>query len=824
MKRKLLTLAVAVCMLAALLPSGTAAVNAAAVQMPDEGYMNFGTVTLASHLHGELKTFQFGGSGVIPFIKNFTYYTKVSDGYEAALTDNFENNANWEGVAGHPVYSAANGHLRPNNRDDNSARLRTGPGGGAMANVEYAVTFSAAFATVGNPRFFMGVRGASENLSGITGLAHSPYLELNGTRVGTDFGSSNGRFWNGSGLSGLSGADASLLQVYSSAVAGNDGPNNNLNPPAGTLPNVYYDFKIVVTTDTATLYIREFAETSEACLNPNCSCAPCECEPCECDGLPPRPDMAEFGNVLRDRFSDNTNWDKAGGSAVWVAQSNTLLPASSAAENTARLTDYTLGEFAVIFTAEFTDFVENGFPRFYLGITDASQNVQPPLLSSPTVRLQSASTTTKFFYTDSDFSENDLDGADDALQIGAGKSYDFKIIVLDENAFLYVKESVQADYIFAGCMPLPSSIQGEERRFQFGQSDVKPIISNFALYIRGAEDIVPVCPCEDCTCEVCECDGECNCPDPVDLALAIINSPTRTRADIISVFTKYADVLQLASVSGFASANKELVAAAVISRNNLNLVTAQEVRDEIDAAIKSLPLNTGNGNAGNGGGGSASKGGGGTSVSISESALPPRQVLATEPSPVQAEVPFSDLSSVPWAVSGIENMKKHGFVSGDPDGLFYPNRDITRAEFVRILVVSMGFEANGDAEKFTDVSESDWYYKDIMTARSNGIMLGSSNGAFEPNVQITRQDMVVMLYRITQILEIDIEENANAIDFKDANEIADYASEAIEKLSGAGIIQGDGDGYFAPLNNATRAQAAIIVDRFIQLFGGGYNA
>ena len=549
MKRKLLTLAVLVCMLATLVPSGMI-VSADVVQLPDEGYMNFGSVTLASALHGQPKTFQFGSSGVIPFIRDFTYYTKVSGGYEATLTDNFANNANWESAGGHTLYYASNNHLRPGNRDDNSARLKSAPDGSAMANNEYAVTFSAAFSTLDNPRFFMGVRGVGENLSGITGLAHSPYLELNGTKMEgreSHFSSSRGCYWNGGGLSGLSGADADLFQVYSSSIAGNAGPNNNLNPPADTLPDVYYDFKIVVTTDTATLYIKEqlppepeddglseegYSKFGSVTLAPALHGKPKTFQFGGSGVIPFIKDFTYYAKdaegafeaTLTDNFANNSNWEAAGGHTVYSA-ANGNLRSNNRDDNSARLKSAPDGgamannEYAVTFSAAFAT---SGNPRFFMGVRGADENVSglTGLAHSPYLELNGTKVGTDFSSSNGRFWNGSglsgLSGADaDLFQVyssGAAANnpgpnnnlnpttnipdvyYDFLIKVSSDTATLFIKEppppTVELpteDYVKFGSVTLAPALHGQPKTFQFGSASLIPFIKDFTYYRKDAD-------------------------------------------------------------------------------------------------------------------------------------------------------------------------------------------------------------------------------------------------------------------------------------------------------------------------------------------------
>lgn len=168
---------------------------------------------------------------------------------------------------------------------------------------------------------------------------------------------------------------------------------------------------------------------------------------------------------------------------------------------------------------------------------------------------------------------------------------------------------------------------------------------------------------------------------------------------------------------------------------------------------------------------------------------------------------FSDIAGH-WAKDNILVMYERGIINGFTDGTFKPENNVTRAEFIKMLVAALKLEIGGDVE-FDDVAADDWHYAYIATAFNKGIVNGVGTG-FNPDGAITRQDASAIVYRAVMAGE-----EADGAVFADEEEIADYAKAAVAALSAKGIILGS-DGYFNPTNNMTRAEAATIIQRILQ--------
>ena len=165
-------------------------------------------------------------------------------------------------------------------------------------------------------------------------------------------------------------------------------------------------------------------------------------------------------------------------------------------------------------------------------------------------------------------------------------------------------------------------------------------------------------------------------------------------------------------------------------------------------------------------------------------------------------VMFEDIEDVAWAEQAIHYLYTNKIITGRDEQTFAPDDKVTRAELAKMLVLAFKLEG-GNAKSFKDVNTGAWYADYVGIAASNGLILGDENGRFNPNEPVSRQDAAVMMYRA-----IGAKEESKNANFKDCNQISSYAMSAISYMSEKGVVNGVGDGKFAPLANITRAQAA----------------
>lgn len=208
----------------------------------------------------------------------------------------------------------------------------------------------------------------------------------------------------------------------------------------------------------------------------------------------------------------------------------------------------------------------------------------------------------------------------------------------------------------------------------------------------------------------------------------------------------------------------------------------------------------------------SSGGGGGGGVSIKPSSNP--IVTPTEP----ANKSFTDLDQAAWAEDDINALFEAGILAGDGSGSFYPNRTVTREELVTMVVKAFDLEPSGELD-FKDVKVDAWYAENIKAAFAAGAISGVSENSFGVGMEITRQDLAAIIYRLAKLPA-----GSEVKRFADESEIAEYAKEAVLVLSSNGIISGMDENNFGPRLTATRAQVAVMLNRLLNLMEGNADA
>lgn len=183
----------------------------------------------------------------------------------------------------------------------------------------------------------------------------------------------------------------------------------------------------------------------------------------------------------------------------------------------------------------------------------------------------------------------------------------------------------------------------------------------------------------------------------------------------------------------------------------------------------------------------------------------------TAPTDVVASENFDDLNGVEWAVEAIDALAESGIITGTADREFSPNLLVTRAEYVTMLMRAYGEGVDMSEVSFSDVQSGEWYYEPIAKAVTLGVANGYEDGRFGINDNISREDMMVMAYRTMNALGINIAKVKDYESFADQSDISDYATEAVEAMYCANIINGVGNGMLDPKGEATRAQSAKII-------------
>ncbi|MGD0031192.1 glycosyl hydrolase 53 family protein [Paenibacillus illinoisensis] len=181
------------------------------------------------------------------------------------------------------------------------------------------------------------------------------------------------------------------------------------------------------------------------------------------------------------------------------------------------------------------------------------------------------------------------------------------------------------------------------------------------------------------------------------------------------------------------------------------------------------------------------------------------------------DLSFADLSKVAWARDSIEALGARGAIQGSGNGLFQPDAQVTRAEFLQMLMSSLDIIDKVSKAPYHDVQKEDWYADAVGSAKNLGIVSGLPGGKFGPNDPVSRQDMALMVFRAAKAMNINLPIKAAEADFRDEQAIGAYAAEAVSLLAKAGILGGMGNGDFFPKAASSRAQAAVIIYRLFSL-------
>ena len=225
-------------------------------------------------------------------------------------------------------------------------------------------------------------------------------------------------------------------------------------------------------------------------------------------------------------------------------------------------------------------------------------------------------------------------------------------------------------------------------------------------------------------------------------------------------------------------------------------------------------LNTGVGGGGTGGGGGSSSGGKGTSGGMGVASVQtPPSVSAGEPPTVTVthRATFTDMKEGHWAYNSVSALEALGILSGRDDGSYGTNDAVTREEFVKMLLGVFKISVSDDHENtFSDVPADAWYAPYVITANQKGIVNGVSDTEFGVGKSITRQDMSVMISRMLEASGMVVETSIET-KFDDDADVSEYARKSVYGLKNVNLINGKGDNMFMPKDNATRAEAAMLL-------------
>lgn len=177
-----------------------------------------------------------------------------------------------------------------------------------------------------------------------------------------------------------------------------------------------------------------------------------------------------------------------------------------------------------------------------------------------------------------------------------------------------------------------------------------------------------------------------------------------------------------------------------------------------------------------------------------------------------------------WAKQAVSDMGSRMIIDGTGNGMFSPDRNITRAEFAAIIVRALGLKTENGATSFSDVQSTDWYSSAVNTAYAYHLIGGFEDGAFRPMDTITREQAMVILSKAMAITSLKGNLAVQSTDvilrpYGDTAAVSAWALSSVADTVEAGIVSGRSGNELAPKDYITRAEVAKIIQGLLQKSG-----
>ena len=178
--------------------------------------------------------------------------------------------------------------------------------------------------------------------------------------------------------------------------------------------------------------------------------------------------------------------------------------------------------------------------------------------------------------------------------------------------------------------------------------------------------------------------------------------------------------------------------------------------------------------------------------------------------------PFTDISEKDWFYGDVMFVYENGLMLGTSKTLFSPHGTVMRGMMATILWRMEGSPVPKGKNSFTDVEAGKWYADAITWTAENGIFAGYGKDKFGPDDPITREQLAAIFYRYADYKGYDLTVKGDLDKFKDADKITDYAKTAMQWAVGSGLVKGKSGNLLDPQGTATRAEIAAMLHRFIE--------
>ena len=183
---------------------------------------------------------------------------------------------------------------------------------------------------------------------------------------------------------------------------------------------------------------------------------------------------------------------------------------------------------------------------------------------------------------------------------------------------------------------------------------------------------------------------------------------------------------------------------------------------------------------------------------------PPQMPNGEQPQgDMNVSIPFTDVASDAWYYNVVSQAYVKGLISGMSDIEFSPESSVTGAQLIMMLY-------RADDNTVSEQTSGNWYDETVDWAKEKSIISDNNGWTFDANADLTREQMMVLLYNYLQYKGNDLSASDDLSSYTDSSEISAYAENAVKALVGKGIIEGDGK-TLRPLSSLTRAETAVIL-------------
>ena len=214
-------------------------------------------------------------------------------------------------------------------------------------------------------------------------------------------------------------------------------------------------------------------------------------------------------------------------------------------------------------------------------------------------------------------------------------------------------------------------------------------------------------------------------------------------------------------------------------------------------------------------GGGSTGDGGGSAPAPTPTPIPAEEIEEEGP-PLGAAFPFTDVLTSNWFYGDVYYMWEHELMNGTAATLFSPNDLVKRGMVVTVLYRMEGEpDVSGLENPFGDVADGMYYTEAVIWAASKGIVRGYSETQYGPNDNVTREQLAAILFRYQEFADKIPPDVNEPIEFDDESSISEYALEPVGTLVTQGVINGKDNNMFDPKGNATRAEFAAMLHRYL---------